>query len=215
MRLNKYLGEAEEGLESINKTIALIKKDCGPFLKELSKSQKGKYLLRGIKRSLKTGNLPIEKVIPRKDRMPSDVPQEVHNYVDDKLNDMFGWKPRSAGVFVSSSFLTASNFGMPMIFFPIGKYRYVFMPGVEDWLPALENAGVVSYVGKWRIETTITRGERERRIDKLLKQYISNKQLKKAIINQDEMIFDCKAYYLIDTIREETMHKKLEEEIWR
>jgi hypothetical protein len=198
MRLNRYLSEETIIEVRERETVALIKKDCGPYLKEMGKAQKGSFIYRGIKGGVKSGPLPVEKRTPRKDRWPSDVPQEIHEYVDNELKSKFGWKPRSQGTFTSASFMTATEFGIPSIFFPIGKYRYIWAPGIGDFIGELESSGVISYVGKWRIETTISSQEREDRIDDVLKKY-TNKNLPKAVMNREEIIFDCKAYYLIDS----------------
>ena len=197
MRLIRHLNEETIIEVRERETVDLIKKDCGPFLKELGKAQKGSFIYRGIRRGVKTGPLPVEKRSPRKDRWPSDVPQEIHEYVDNELKAMFGWKPRSQGTFTSASFMTAAEFGIPAIFFPIGKYRYIWAPGIGDFIGELDRQEIISHVGKWRIETSISSEERENRIDEILNEYI-DKNLPKAVMNREEVIFDCKAYYLID-----------------
>jgi hypothetical protein len=194
-------------------TVDLIKKDCAPFLKEMSKAQKGSFIYRGISGGVKTGPLPVEKRISRKDRWPSDVPQEIHEYVDNELKQMFGWKPRSQGTFTSSNFMMAAEFGIPSIFFPIGKYRYIWAPGIGDFIGALDGEEVISHVGKWRIETTISSEERENRIDGILKKY-TDKNLPKAVMNRAEVIFDCKSYYLIDN-GETQLLVDISKEIWK
>jgi len=197
MRLYRHLNEETIIEVRERETVELIKKDCGPFLKEMSKAQKGSFIYRGIRRGVKTGPLPVEKRTPRKDRWPSDVPQEIHEYVDNELKAMFGWRPRSQGTFTSASFMTAAEFGIPSIFFPIGKYRYIWAQGIGDFIGELDRQEIISHVGKWRIETSITKQERENRIDEILNEYI-DKNLPKAVMNREEIIFDCKAYYLID-----------------
>jgi len=213
LRLIRHLNEA--GIIEVreSETVDLIKKDCAPFLKEMGKSQKGSFIYRGIKGGVKSGPLPVEKRTSRKDRWPSDVPQEIHEYVDRELKAMFGWRPRSQGTFTSASFMTAAEFGIPSIFFPIGKYRYIWAPGIGDFIGELDRAEVISHVGKWRIETTISSEERKNRIDDILDKYI-DKNLPKAVMNREEIIFDCKSYYLIDN-GETQLLIDISKEIWK
>jgi hypothetical protein len=213
MRLIRHLKENTIIDVREAETVDLIKKDCGPFLKEMSKAQKGSFIYRGISGGVKTGPLPVEKRISRKDRWPSDVPQEIHEYVDNELKQMFGWKPRSQGTFTSASFMMAAEFGIPSIFFPIGKYRYIWAPNIGDFIGALDGEEVISHVGKWRIETTISSEERENRIDGILKKY-TDKNLPKAVMNRAEIIFDCKSYYLIDN-GETQLLVDISKEIWK
>jgi hypothetical protein len=194
----------------VDENVALVKKDCAPFLKEMGKSQKGSFIYRGISGGVRSGT--IEKRTSRKDRWPSDVPQEIHEYVDKELKAMFGWRPRSQGTFTSASFMTAAEFGIPSIFFPIGKYRYIWAPSIGDFIGELDRAGIISHVGKWRIESTITVEEREDKIDEILKRYI-DKNLSRAVMNREEVIFDCKAYYLIDN-GDISLLMKISKEIW-
>jgi len=216
MRLNRYIVEAEDSQTVINETIALLRKDCGPFLKDLSKAERGKFVYRGIKRALKTGSdTLVEKFKPRKDRWPTDIPQEIHEYTNKELKAKFGWFPRTEGVFASSSFMVAANFGIPMLFFPIGKYKYVFSPNVGDFLGALEREGVIYHSGnKWTVDRSYDRETREDRIDDILDRY-SNKFLWGGINSDAELIFNCKGYYLIDTSALKGGRFDFEEEIWK
>jgi hypothetical protein len=216
MRLNRYIKEEDIPNKVIDDTIALLRKDCGPFLKDLSKAEAGRFVLRGIKRSLKGGQYSlIEKFKPRKDRWPQDVPQEIHEYVDKELKYKFGWKPRSEGVFTTSRYMVAASFGIPMLFFPIGKYKYIWAPGVKDFLSSLEKEGVAYYSGgKWTVDKSWDKETREDRIDDILDKY-SNKFLWAAINGQTEIIFNCKAYYLVDSRWDQIMYQKLEKEIWK
>jgi len=215
MRLGRYIHEERDEWTVINETIDTLKRDCGPFLKDLSKAGRGEKIFRGIKRALKTGSdTAVEKFKPRKDRWPSDVPQDIHEYVDKDFKDKFGWKPRSEGVFTSASYMTAANFGIPMFFFPIGKYRYIWAKGIGDFIGALDRAGVIHYSGgKWRTDKSWDKETREDRIDDILDGY-TNKNLEKAITNNEEIIFNCKAYYLIDRSWQRLL-RKLDEEIWK
>ena len=216
MRLNRYIIEAEDSQTVINDTIALLRKDCGPFLKDLSKAERGKFVYRGIKRALRTdSDTLVEKFKPRKDRWPTDIPQEIHEYINKELKAKFGWFPRTEGVFASSSFMIAADFGIPMLFFPIGKYKYVFAPKVRDFLTALDSESVVHYSGgKWTVDRSYDRETREDRIDDILDGY-TNKNLEKAITNGAELIFNCKGYYLIDASVLKGGRFDFEEEIWK
>ena len=126
MRLNNYLNEnAGIGKDEI---FDLIRKDCKPFLKELSKCRD----IRNPLLSGRKGKPSIFKGRVRKDRVPKDTPIPIHNYIDDFLEEMLGVRPRSNSVFCTTDFGDTVPYGSPYTLFPIGKYRLVYNPDVND-----------------------------------------------------------------------------------
>jgi hypothetical protein len=134
MKLRRFLNESSD----IDETIELIKKDCEPFLKETKGL--GKFLYRGSgsfggensssKFIKKTSSL--YRVLPRKNREPSDTPIELHKLLNSQFKKNFGWNVRSEGVFVTFDKGTASKYGAPYFFFPIDNYKYIYSNEIED-----------------------------------------------------------------------------------
>jgi hypothetical protein len=132
MRLKFYINEAK----SVDEIYEILSKDCKPFINEFIKRKKT-FLWRGTNKYVDS----IQKITPRKDRKPRDMPKEMHKFLDNVFKDNFGWYARSEGVFVASDRYFAEDFsktGMDAyLFFPIGRYKYVWSPNIKDiytWL---------------------------------------------------------------------------------
>jgi hypothetical protein len=134
MRLQQYITEEEK--KNIEVIWDKLTKDCKPFLKELSKSmgstsQENNLFYRGVE-SFSGVRHNIKKKKTRTNRWPKDTPNEIHEILDDIFSQYFFWNVRSTGVFTSSSKGFAGGYGTPVIFFPIGRYRYVYSPKIKD-----------------------------------------------------------------------------------
>ena len=129
-RLQQYILGEDKKFAEIS---SMIQRDCKPFLKEI---KGGKSLLfRGNKRRIND----ISKVRSRlKDRIPSDTLKEIHNHMNKLYNNEFGWPVRN-GIFATGNFNTTKSYGNGYIFFPIGKYEFVWSPDVEDFFTQLED----------------------------------------------------------------------------
>ena len=100
-------------------------KDCGPYLKDLAKS--GKVLYRGAYGG------DMTKIVPRKNRRPSDMDPDLQEELDDAFYSHVGWRPRSEGVFCSGNRSQAQFYGTGVYtVWPIGKYKIVWCPHIED-----------------------------------------------------------------------------------
>ncbi|MFW6046287.1 MAG: hypothetical protein ACOCP4_00590 [Candidatus Woesearchaeota archaeon] len=114
-----YLNEQdiEEEIERVKST---LRKRSVPFLKEFDAP-----IYRGYKKGI--NDFMVRKTT-RKDRKPRFIPKEIHEGLDDILKKLYGWKPRSNGVFTGDEHL-AAKFGQGIsktyMFFPIGKYEYI------------------------------------------------------------------------------------------
>ena len=123
----EYIKESGEGrkiltIGNIKEMFNLLKKDCKPFLNEIRK-KKG-FMLR---RSIRSEEYFL-KIKPRKDRRPLDTDIESHKILDKAFYNVFGWKARSEGVFaIPKGWSMDDHF-----FFPIGKYKYIWSPFVDD-----------------------------------------------------------------------------------
>jgi len=120
MRIKKYLNEAR-----IKDVIFKIKRDCDPFLKEMKGSKY--FFYRGTTKLIDV----IRKYKPRKNRRPTDSSLLFHNIMDNAFKEKFGWKSRSEGVFATSD--ENEEYGdTSTIFFPIGKYKYIWSSSIKD-----------------------------------------------------------------------------------
>lgn len=203
MRLIHYLNESKtiiKDFSSLRKKekeiIKLIEGNCKPFLKEFSNP-----LYRGtIDYSM------FIKKTRRKDRKPKDLQKVLHETLDEIFYDLFGWYPRSEGVFVTSDPSQARSYGESFYFFPIGKYRYVYSNRVYDLYSSL-NSSMFNYIRGDVVSKkeqglpgyeAITQDVYDM-IEKTIKELYSNKGLNFDISGrfEGEVQFDCNEYYLL------------------
>lgn len=150
MRLEKYLIEAVKVTNKFYEKFPEAKEDknfiewyqevynnCQPYLKFLSSQPSEKYFYRGMR-----GRGSIGKAIPRTDRHPKDTNIAIHKELDRQLEDEFGWKPRSEGVFITSNEDYTTSYGDTYIIFPSGKYQYVWAEGVKDSYNVLDKSSI-------------------------------------------------------------------------
>ncbi len=197
MRLLKFINEDvivndESDIAEIGD---LIIRDCKPFLKEFNIAETLFY--RGT--SKRRGDMV--KLSPRQDRMPKDMDYDLYNYLDEWSMENFGWKWRSQGVFTMDNKYYADQYGTEThIFFPIGRYKYLYHPKVSDIMdivPAYEyveqfDAGDQSDPFAYR---------QGKQFDKMLYGY-KDKGLARYAHKSDnsiEVVWYCKEYYLVHT----------------
>lgn len=119
MKFQSYL--KEEIVLHEGNIIEYLDKNCKKFLNEI----KGNYIFRGI------GNYQDYAIkTPRKDRLPRDLNQKLHDFYDEAFKRAFGWKVRSEGVFTTGS--RTHMYGGIHLFFPIGNYKYLWSPKIYD-----------------------------------------------------------------------------------
>jgi hypothetical protein len=224
MRLKGYLNEE---LLVIEELAAKLIKDCGPYLKLLSKHKFTRMLYRGSKNPF-NGN--ITKVIPRKNREPKDMPQKLHQVLDAHFHKKFGWKARSEGVFVNPSQEMVKEYGASNLFFPIGKFKFVWSPkigdlysdfgmndykdlGVHDyyeyrniwWHEKFQGAYVDDYHGFKKANTIeyfkeLNKDLAKELISKQIKNTVNSydsKNMSKLLASKNEASFKCDAYYMV------------------
>jgi len=148
MRLEKYINEATYSDQQIldfysrkdiyeplvEKEISLffdkwkeVKKNCQPYLRTIKKNKK-LFLFRGM--SGRHDSIGLKTV--RKNRRPLDTDEYVHDMVNGVMEDLFGWKVRSEGIFVTGNPAQASRYGSINIVFPVGKYEYLWSEEAND-----------------------------------------------------------------------------------
>lgn len=196
MRLQQYINEDMDKDKMLN----LIKKDCNPFLQEKSRCMK-RILVREKKTSVET----IKRFIRRRDRKPMNMDEDYLIFLDDGFEKAFGWRPRRTGVFTafSPSVYYEMGYGKPFLFFPIGKYRYIYSNDVHDLflddfvkVPVIKRAYKISYNPRLEDKYDFSKSMEEVR-DEWIKKSYTNKRLCKAK-DTNEITFDCDKYYLVN-----------------
>lgn len=156
----------------------IIKKDCKPYLKEIGNLS--------LYRGMFAENRPFVKKISRTDRKPKDSSLVSHKIMDNIFKKKYGWKARSEGVFVTGDRSITHAYGITYIYFPIGKYKYLWSPNIHD-------------LGTEIVSDRI----------KLITDNYTNKNLKLAAKSNNEIIFKVKEYYVVD----ENYYRKLYKEL--
>jgi hypothetical protein len=150
MKFNRYLTETtdiivENGPEIWQK----LKRNCRPFLKEYKKT--GFVGKKSIYRGSSTGDINTKKhggiqlMVSRQDRQPKDMPSELHNKFDEDFNNRHGWYARSEGVFTVANKSTAASYGSPFLFYPIGKYKYLWTNETDDLYSFVDGENLLGY----------------------------------------------------------------------
>lgn len=215
MKLIRYLNEQEMSLDDI---IIILKRDCKPILRVL---KNGKWFLwrgrppKGFEKGFpKLDTKDILEVTPRKDRKPTHTPLVDHIALNKAFNEKFGWNVRSEAVFATRKRTEAYIFGQPYLFFPVGKFEFVYSEKVEDlwrdwsqyryveWdkfegemLKKNPDYGMEiiapEFQKKWEA------GLVDKVAKKLMKAY-KNTGIKKAIDSGNEIAFRVKSYYIVN-----------------
>lgn len=99
----------------------VIKDHCQPFLKMTDQP-----LYRGVSIPLTSSFIRAKVETVRKDRKPRDSSPLSHQLADDWFFDKYKLRPRSQGLFCTSSSKGASNYGKLAYVFPVGNFRYMW-----------------------------------------------------------------------------------------
>lgn len=138
MKFQEYLTEATFNKEAFDMMWSNLMADCDEYVKILKKSNtRGKFLWRGTNDRVKT----FKKIKPRKDRIPKDTPEEIHELLDELFKKYHGWKARSEGVFVTSNKSDAYAYGDAYLFFPFNGYKFLWNSSISDLWSDIENEG--------------------------------------------------------------------------
>jgi len=124
MKFYKYLNENQ----SIDEFFDIFKKKCQPFIKDARRQlNEGTYYFSGRKRY---DNWFISNI--RKDRNPTDTPENIHNLLDDAFQKKFGIRLRSNSIFLTFDTSTAESYGDLYVIFPVGKYEMYYNNNIDD-----------------------------------------------------------------------------------
>jgi hypothetical protein len=192
VRLYNYLTEDTE-LEDIKDDLLTgLERDC----REYKKAVKGadfKYFLYSGRRS----DAPDYSIrVPRTDRRPKDMDIQFHTLFDDIFNDVFGWKARSEGLFVTSEFRVAMSYGNPYIVIPFDGFKFIWSPRISDLFNWVRRDATLYNKHPKRDERNAP--YLTRYITNVIKKDYKDTDLKRAISSSHEIMLKCTKYYLID-----------------
>jgi hypothetical protein len=166
-----------------------IIKDCKPMLKLLKKSPKD-YLYRGSDRNI-SGTIKLKN---KGNRSPKYISFELHEYLNSELHKMFGWHPRSDGVFTAAWGIAGDYGKNRYIVLPVGNFTYIVHPSIQQLWNHYDHK---SYrpIGEM---SPYEKEERLRDINSELKNY-KDKNLANIIKGSHyECILNCKSYYIVN-----------------
>jgi hypothetical protein len=201
MRLNSYI---IENIKPI--TAEEISSNCGPYLKDL---KAGKNIFSRF--SVKYSFTDITIYPLKKDRKPRDTPKALHDIMNDSLREKFGWSPRSNGLFVWLTRRSSierliklhktSNSKLAYVF-PIGPYKYIYSPSIEDiymnWEATYNER--TSYVNSSTLDSPEALEIFEKWwFEEILKTYTNKDAMKLFLTSYDriECMLKCNNVYLI------------------
>lgn len=120
LSFKQFLAELED-LEGnqLDEIQAQIQEHCQPFLNEAA----GNPLYRGLKSKDERWGA-YHTAFVRKDRRPLTTGELTSKAFDDWFNERYGYRIRSAGLFVSGQYGEANFYGHPHYVFPMGDFKY-------------------------------------------------------------------------------------------
>jgi len=185
MNIKKLLTE-----ETADRDFALkLHYDCAQFFKQNGYGYKSLPLYRGLNKSIQTYRI----IEPRKNRIPKNTKLQLHNALDKLLYKKFGWKPRSEGVFCTGSEFKARFYGYVYIMLPIGDFKFVWSPKIDDLFNQLSLNGITDFN-----TDEIIKKDYLPDLKKIADTY-TDKDLVSAILSGNEISIKCNKYYLINT----------------
>ena len=181
MRLKQYINEEQRYSGHILPDI--VWEECKPFIKEA----KGVILWRGSERPIEGS---YSKVKLKGGRKPRYISKQLHEWLGKELKKMFGWNPRTEGLFCGNKTI-AENFNSTIyMIFPVGKnYKYIWV----------DDTSIYEYYDSKGYETDISdpilvdniRAELRRYNDRAIHEFPQNNN------KEAECILKCKEYYMV------------------
>jgi len=178
----KYEREYGATYEQVYNTIT---KDCSHFLKESG----GAIAWRGSAKKYS----PTEPIDPYTARIPRNTDKHVHDYLNKRFHEKFGWKVRS-GVFAVGGDGPSAIYGHKHLFFPIGTFKFVWSPSVPDlFKKPLADPNALNLKGiSWRTYFE----NKESSFNRLINSY-RDSNLIEALKSANEISFKVKKYYMV------------------
>lgn len=162
-------------LEEVKDAIATIKRDCKPFLDQLG----GNLMYRGSRSQNHGPTRLFSKRGVRTNRRPTNTDPHVHDQMNDWFEKKFKIKARSETVFTTGRFADAKGYGTVYCIFPIGDFKFIWSPKIDDLFVRL-------------------RAEHEADIPGFLDAAdYQDDDLAQALRGDREIMVACKEYYLL------------------
>jgi hypothetical protein len=146
----KNIKEHESLKINIDKFLDQILIDCQPYieiLREVFKyddyegwlktcvKNKNTQSLLNMTRFLKRGlqrHVDYDKCNYQPNRRPIDMPREFHDFMNEELENKFGWKVRNGAFCYLCDELNYIGYGTKYLIFPIGDFEYCWNPEIRD-----------------------------------------------------------------------------------
>lgn len=213
-----------ENREHLYEYLEKIKRECSDIYSLYQRTSK--YFYRGMSEDREY----FEKIVPRKDRKPKDINIEIHKYLDEQFYKIFGWRPRTEGVFCTSDIVSTETYSSHAhIIFPKDGFKYIWSPEIDD---------LHSYLGPIKFEYSdlvlVTKKGHEAEEEEIRKKYKTKKEyvdflnkkykertiqllqetvlkykemdINKVLISGNEIMIKCNYYYAV--------HEFYSEELW-
>lgn len=195
------------------KQIQQIYAECSPYFEEVGFDFN---LYRGIKQDVFTANTRPKQIADsvyvmtvRKNRIPVDTPEPIHELVDNWMYKRFGEKFRSQSIFCTPYSSAARAYGDAYVILPIGNFSYLWSRKIADLFREL-NKQIIEVGGD---ESSINRyGEfiygTGRGVDDITKE--TKQEIEKILLSFDytmenltensknEVMLACDNFYVID-----------------
>jgi hypothetical protein len=227
LRLIRHLNEAAWTRELEDNAIEMLKKDCAPVIKEITKARK--LIYRG---ATKQGTL-ITRRRTRMNRRPLNMEIEIHRILDQLFKKKFGWRARSQSITGTSNMESAFMFGGEVyMLFPIGEYEVLWIKSVGDlmqliplWIEEFFDEAIAGkrkshirrMIGTWSggvlkhidpddpdvEKILLTKATKE--LEKIVSKSTSGRLSQALKGSSHELMFKCKEYYLVDTVFEDAV----------
>lgn len=184
--LLKEIKSLTEEIEIHQPVIDYIHRNCQPYLNEVG-NDLTKLMWRGVSRNFirripAIQGLPDCSFIPGHyaDRQPRDTHEAAHKIANELMVKHHGLPFRN-GVFVTGSHAEASDYGEPVLIFPIGEFKYCWSPTITD-LSDHVPGGANSVFDHERLTE---------KLDKMFSLYYKTTDLKNAIFSENEIMLYC------------------------
>lgn len=204
MKFKHYINEGKESLFKVtSKQVTMeeaaynaLKKNCSKYLSYIKKANNSdfykSYLFRGLRNSPKVIRGYSKFKAKKTEREPRYISTGLHKILNDALFKIFGWKPRTEGIFTGDFQIAlkfaSHNASNVYMFAPIGNFKYI-------WRPEIYN--LYTYYDMKKYER-IPDEDRIREIQEELDEY-DDKNLNRAFrAHNMECIVKCDSYYLVD-----------------
>jgi len=203
-----------ESPEKVAQFFEFVEQNCATFLSEIGGIQNiNKFsLYHGTKLRL----APARLLTVRKNRTPIDTPEDTQELIDDWFEKRTGIRFRESSVFATGNPANAEAYGSLSVMFPVGKFNYAWSPVYDDLTSSLEifmtKNGTAYLEDEYDTYSDIiytdSAGMEFNKHDvtnpKLINLFMVqgmfkvNKNLRDAIISNNEITLDCNQAIIVD-----------------